>query len=170
MIYLGYAKSGKEFEVVEDLEQLGIWTWCGRVINWRRTGKKRFPEPHEEPALPNYLFMDLTAEEFHKALGVRFLASTLVALARIDMKGFNKFCHVTDKEFRKQDKLRQSQEVPVSEFNPGEELLIIGGPFADKLATFRRVIERAHEMHPKLEAEISGIRVQLDPLDVKAAQ
>lgn len=165
--YLGYAKAGHEFEVQDELRDMGIHAWAGRVIRWKRTGKKRYPEPHEEPALPNYLFLALTPETFYQAQSVRFLASTMIMLGTLDRRGLVSFQGNVQAAYEEQDRLRRNAEMPRAEFNAGEQIEIIGGPFADKIATFRRVIERSGMYHPKLEAEISGIRLQLDPLDVK---
>ena len=165
--YLGYAKSGHEFEVQDDLDEMGIHSWVGRVIEWKRTGKKRYPEPHEIPALPNYVFMSLTPEDFHRAVTVRFLASTLVTLGPMDRRGLVRFQSAVQEEYERQDRVRRNREVPKTEFDPGQQLEIIGGPLANKIATFRRVVERAGQMHPKLETEIHGIRTHLDPLDVR---
>lgn len=165
--YLGYAKSGHEFEVQDELRDMGIHAWVGRVIEWKRTGKKRYPEPHEIPALPNYVFMALTPHDFHRAVTVRFLASTLVGLGKLDRRGLTRFQSAVQAEYEAQDRLRRNAEVPRTVFNAGEQIEIIGGPFADKVATFRRVVERSGQFHPKLEAEMQGIKLQLDPLDVR---
>ncbi|MAM60848.1 hypothetical protein [uncultured Maritimibacter sp.] len=165
--YLGYAKTGHEFAVCEDLEEQGISAWAGRVIRWKRAGKKRRPEPHEEPALPNYIFMALDDRSFHAALGTRFLASTFVLLGPGDRRDLSKFQNIVEREYEKQDRIRRNAELPKAEFSPGQEIEIIGGPFAEKIGTFRRIVERSNQLFPKLEAEIEGIRLQLDPLDVR---
>lgn len=184
MIYLGYAKTGKEFDVTSEIEEMGIWVWCGRHIKWKRTGKKRYAEPYEEPALPNYVFIDLDARHFQMMQGVRFLARTLTALHPLEVtgkpdwtdakgnrrkgwKGLNHLIDETRKRFEENDRLRKNAEVPVSEFTPGDILEIIRGPFADKIAEFRKVVEKSSEYHAKLETEIEGKTVLLDPLYVR---
>ncbi|MZR14239.1 hypothetical protein GQE99_14545 [Maritimibacter sp. DP07] len=167
--YLGYAKTGHEFEVCEELEGQGIEAWAGRVIRWKRSGKKRHPDPHEEPVLPNYVFMALDDRTFHSALRVRFLANTLVMLGPADRRDLAKFQAIVEAEFEKQDRIRRNAEMPKAEFDPGQEIEIIGGPFADKIGTFRRIVERSNQLFPKLEADVGGLRLQLDPLDVRGA-
>jgi len=169
MNYLGYAKSGHEFEVQDELADMGISSWVGRVIEWKRVGKKRYPEPYEIPALPNYIFMELSPHNFHKALTVRFLASALVALGSLDRRGLARFQGAVQAEYEEQDRLRRNREMPRAEFKPGQTLEIIGGPFSEKVATFRQVIERSGQMHPKLEADVEGMKLHLDPLDVRRA-
>lgn len=165
--YLGYAKSGHEFEVQDDLEAMGITAWVGRVIEWKRTGKKRYPEPHEQPALPNYVFMSLTPHDFHRAVTVRFLASTLVSLSTLDQRGLTRFQSAVQAVYDEQDRIRRNRDMPKTEFDAGQQLEIIGGPFANKIATFRRVVEKSGQMHPKLETEVDGFKMTLDPLDVR---
>lgn len=169
MNYLGYAKSGKEFEVEQSLQALGIAVWCGKLIEWRRVGKKRYPDAFEEPCLPNYIFMDLSPEQFHQAQQVKFLAATMVMLSRADQRNLRSFRGAVDREYATQDQMRQNAQAPKSAFKAGEQLKIISGPFAEKLATFRKVVERSGMIFPRMEIDVEGIRLQVDPLDVKRA-
>jgi len=167
--YLCYARTGKEFEVESALRECVNDVWCGRVIEWKRVGKKRRPEPIEKPALPNYLFATMTDGQFHEAQGIKYLAATMAPLGRHAERGFHRFRHAVDAEYAEADRARRNSEVPSSEFRVGELLEIIGGPFSERIATFRQVVERAHELHPRLRLDVDGVPVEIDPLDVRRA-
>ena len=168
-MYLCYARSGKEFEVADALTALGADVWCGRKIEWVRTGKKRRPEPKETPALPNYLFARMTPEQFYAALAVKFLARTMAPLSAGSMVGFERFARSVDQRYQADDKMRRNAEIPLSQFQPGELIQIIGGPFADLTGTFRGIVEHAHDIHPRIQMDLGGVPVTLDPLDVRRA-
>lgn len=169
MMYLLYARSGHEFDAEADLHERGIDAWCGRVIEFKRVGKARKPQPVEKPALPNYLFAELSPREFYAAQGVKWLASTFVALSRADVEAVARYRAEVRRAYEENDRARRANEVPLSELKPGEALELIAGPLAEKMGRFRRVVERSHDLHPYVEIEVDGLRVQADPLDVRRA-
>lgn len=169
MMYLLYARTGHEFEAEADLHERGIDAWCGRVIEFKRVGKSRKPQPIEKPALPNYIFAELSPREFYTAQGVKWLASTFVSLSRADVEAVVRYRAEVRRAYEEADRARRANEVPLSEFKPGETLELVGGPLAEKMGTFRRVVERSHDLHPHVELEVDGLRVQADPLDVRRA-
>jgi len=167
--YLLYATTNHEFDAEAGLREAGLDVWCGRAIEWKRVGKKRKPEPVERPALPNYLFARLSPRDFYAAQAVKWVAPTLVALSRADERALERFQAQVDQAYAEADKARRANEVPLSEFRPGEALEVVAGVLADKMGKFRRVVEQAHDLHPRVEVEIEGLRMQLDPLDVRRA-
>lgn len=167
--YLLYARSGHEFDAEAELRDAGISVWCGRAIEWKRVGKKRKPEPVEKPALPNYLFAIVLPHQFTTAQSVRWVAPKFEALSLLDERALDRFAGEVDRAYEDADKIRRANEVPVSEFRPGERLEVVAGVLADKMGKFRRVVEQAHDLHPRLELEIEGLRMHVDPLDVRRA-
>lgn len=166
--YLCYARSGKEFDVSDEIRALGGDVWCGRRIEWVRTGKKRRPEPREVPALPNYIFATLTPDQYHAARNVKFLAHTMAQLSPGAIDGFRRFARVVDDRFER-DGMARKIPSRQTQFDPGEALQIIGGPFSEMTGTFRRIVEHAHDMHPRVEVMVNGIPVAVDPLSVRRA-
>jgi transcriptional antiterminator NusG len=167
--YLLYAATGREFDVARDLAGLEIDAWCGRVINWKRTGKDRRPRPVEEPALPNYIFAEMTADQFHRARQVKHLAPTMIMLSRASVPGYTEFRDTVDARYRADDHARRCADVVIEPFEVGEVLNVIGGPFADLCGKFRRVVQAAHDLHPKIEMDFGSLTVRVDPLDVRSA-
>jgi transcriptional antiterminator NusG len=165
--YLIYAHTGREFDVARDLACIGIDAWCGRRIEWKRVGKDRRPRATELPVLPNYIFATMDAEQFHQARQVKHLAPTMAMLSRASVRGYESFRKVVETQYRLADQKRRCSEVVVEPFMAGQVLDIIGGPFADLCGKFRRVVQAAHDVHPKIEMDMGGITVQVDPLDVR---
>lgn len=62
--YLGYIRSKREFDVADALERAGFNVWCGRVTA-RRRGVYRGKRHTVFPALPNYIFMQLSDDQFY---------------------------------------------------------------------------------------------------------
>lgn len=173
MMYLCYAKSGREFDVEAELLELGIDVYCAKRIRFVRKGKQRRPEPVIEPYMHNYIFADIPARLYLDAMAVKFLASTTYAMNRGDVKALNKFRAVVDAEYEVEDRKRQNSEA-VNEYEPGQALKFIDGSFSDTVLRFRDVVERAHDMHPKVRftfdmmgQEVTG---EADPLRLKAAE
>lgn len=172
MIYAGYAKSGKEFEVEAAVQDLGYAAWVARRMDFKRTGKRRRPEPVVSPYLPNYVFLDLDPAGFYAVRKVKHLSPTLFAIPAKSERYLNSFRAEIDAAFAAQDAIAQSGE-RLEQFKPGAKLVVIAGPFLDQLVTFRRTVELA-DRFPMLVAEgqMFGRHTSLvlDPLHVRAAE
>lgn len=169
MMYLLYAKSGHEFDAVDDLRAIGIPAQCGRVIEWVRRGKKRTPDPIERPALPNYIFAPMSDAQFHAASNIKHLVSTRMAMSDADARAVARYLDAVAVVYAQADKLRRAQQAPKAQYHADQTLRIISGPLADRLVKFRHIVEQAHDMHHRIEADMDGKRILLDPLDVRAA-
>ncbi len=202
MWYLGYVHGGKsrvaganrwefnEFIVERDLRALGLDCWCGRRMEFKRTGKQRRPEPQESPYLLNYIFADIPADLFFKALAVKHLAPTLLVLTDRDINGVERhrarsgdmvpavtglrqFREAVDGEYARACRIKDNQDL-VSEYALGQELRYLEGGFADTLMRFKKMVERPGDMYPKIrvEADMMGsvITMDVDPLAVRAAE
>lgn len=193
--YLAYATSGKEFEVADKLASLGFTVWCGRRIDFIRKGKRRRPEAVEKPKLPNYLFLTLTPDEWHdlRRREVKHLAQTMYQLTARDIAGRppvkNKegvlidpgwiglaaFKEQVDAAHAEGQRIAKNNDIAeMAQYRAGQRLVDLTGTFADVCLTFRRMVERAHETYPKVEADMEMFgrmtRVYLDPISVKAAE
>lgn len=170
--YLGYARGGKEFEVTADIEALGVAVYCARKIEFLRRGKERRPRPVEAPYLQNYLFIEIPAELFLDVLAIKYLASTLTPLSGADMRSLGRFRDEVDLEYAAAQRIGRNQDA-ISEYKTGQALRVLDGQFSDKMLTFRSMVDRAHDMHPKVIADMEmmgqNVTVELDPLNVRAA-
>ena len=170
--YLGYARTGREFQVTEDLNAIGLQTWCGRKLEFIRRGKKRRPEPVESPYLQNYIFAELPAERFLEVRGIKGLAKTLTPLCAPDMLSLARFQSEVEAEYQKAKAIARNQDA-ICEYKAGQALTVISGNLQDTMLRFREMVERAHDMHPKIRADMElfgqTVSVEIDPLDVKSA-
>jgi transcription termination/antitermination protein NusG len=59
----------------------------------------------------------------------------------------------------------------VTEFKPGQALRLLSGPFKHHLVRFSRIVQRAHDAHPKLicvgEIFAQSVTLEIDPLNAK---
>jgi transcription antitermination factor NusG len=136
--YLGFSKGGKEFEVSEALCWEGFNVWCGRVRVMKRKGKDPRPREYEEPALPNYLFLNLDEHEWHN-VSHKHLRHTMAVLSPLAVRGFMAF------------KARVENMGIIDRMTPGTEIEITGGAFKDTLAMLRRTVDDGRVVEAELE-------------------
>ena len=129
MIYVGYAKGGKsidytlpiaegeerirehnEFIVERQLKELGIDVWVGRRLFRERRGKDRRARFYEEPYLRNYVFLDLTMDNYYAAIGHKLMHSTLMAVAQGERAGLERFKAAVAAEYEQEDRIRRNGE------------------------------------------------------------
>ncbi len=171
--YFAYARTGREFEVAAEISKL-CECWCGRVMTFTRSGKKRRVEALTKPKLPNYLFLNMQAEVFCKVVEVRHLQPTFSVFTRNDVADFMKFKNRVDAEYKDSEWVVANSAVDLEQFTAGQELVELTGRFGNRCLTYHRMIQNAHDLYPKVLAsmEMFGREVimELDPLDVKAAE
>lgn len=169
--YLGYAKAGREFEVIEALAEKGIDAWCGRKLEFLRKGKQRRYERHESAYLPNYIFADLTPHQFLDAVSVKHLAATLTPLSERDRRALNVFRQMVEAEYENAQRIARNQDT-ICEYKRGQAIRAIDGPFRDTLLKFVNLVHRSHDPYAKIiaEADLFGrsTMVELDPISVRA--
>ena len=166
-------KTHREFWVTDTLNAMGIDTYCAKQMRFVRKGKQRRPEPEISPYIGNYIFAEIPAQRYLVALGVKYLSSTTHALRRDDIAMLGAFRAAVDAEYAANDRKRLNREA-VSEYEPGQALRFLDGRFSDSVVRFREIVERAHDLHPKIRAtmEMMGrdVTMEIDPLAVKAAE
>lgn len=171
--YLCYARTGKEMEVAEAMTEAGADVYVAKRMRFVRKGKQRRPEPEVQPYLPNYIFAEIPVERYIDVLATKYLAGTTYALSGPDIAALNRFRTAVDAEFSEKDKQRRNMEA-ISEYNPGDALHFIDGRFSDSVVRFRDMVERSHDMHPKVRATVDmmgrSVTIEIDPLAVRAAE
>lgn len=185
MKYLLYARAGREFEVEASIEALGLWASAPKALRKKRVGRtKRDVVFYDAPYVPNFLFADIPAQQFLDCLEIKNLAPTLCPIppaewrGGLDPKGNQRkgvvhFLDQVQQEYDARDRQRENLEAPAWEFESGQALEILSGPFKGFMATFRRMVEHSHHPFPKVhaDAEVFGRTTpfEIDPLDVKLA-
>lgn len=171
-MYLASARNGCEFEVAEEARQIGATAHCPRKIEWRRVGKKRRPDPHVEPYLPNYLFIDMTPSQFASVLDIKGIHGDFMSVPdRLVTRkgGLLDFFDRVEAQFHKDERIGRNQAM-LSQYKAGDHLKMLDGTLEDVLLTFRGMVERAHDLFPKVcvEADMMGqsVTLEIDPLNV----
>lgn len=172
MLVIGYAKSSKEFDVEADLTAMGIQAEVARKIEYKRQGKRRYADAITEPDLPNYVFIECTADQWHQLASVKHLAKTTIFVGPQEARRVRDYLDASRAAY---DRQREAQEAGerVSEFKAGDTLQIMSGPLAGCLARFRRIVETDHDPFPRIQAEgeLMGriVTVDVDPIHARKA-
>lgn len=170
MMYLLYARSGKEFEVAQALRKLSDLVICEPRITFVRKGKDRRPTPQEEPYLPNYIFADLSDTDFHAALKIKHIASRAIEVGTSSAKAIGRYQKQAQTEYKEAQRIAHNQEAkPI--YKPGQALRILNSAMGETLATFSHMVDRQTDPFPRVVAEIEifgrPTKIELDPLDVR---
>lgn len=169
---LGYARTGREFEVMADLADLGVEFWRGERIEFERRGKQRTPDAYTYPALPNYIWIRPTHHQMHLMVSIRHMAPTVKFLSRGAVRHFEAFRARAEKMAGEARRI-VGNRAAITQYQAGERLEIRDGAFAGELATFARLVEHSWLMHPmfEVERELFGrmVRFEVDPLSVRKA-
>lgn len=170
-MWIGYAKSGKEFDVMEAIQDLSIEAWVARKVEVIRSGKDRWPRAITSPLLPNYVFITCNEAQWHQLASVKHLAPTKMLIPRVTGL-LTDFFNRADAEYSDRT-ARIAAGERLEQFSEGEALEIISGPLAGQMATFRRIVESITDPFPKIRGEVSmmgqTVTADIDPLDVRRA-
>ena len=160
-----------QFYVQRELAALGIEAWVGRKVDFIRRGKNRFAEAIESPVLPNYVFVEMTPQQFIKAQGVKYLAPTFQMVPRQEVERVKQFQRLVEASYEAAQRVDANSRASVAEYKRGASLRVVSGPFRDMLATFERMVNSPDAAWDRVEATIDGIggKVRFDPLDVREA-
>ena len=167
-----------EWAVEAQMQELGCRVYDSRTVDFVRKGKDRYARPEFRPALPGYVFADISDNLFSRAVHVEGAWGSALPIYQVEKRDKLKetphdaamrFFEALAEKRLEAERIKSRSDL-VSQFDPGEPLKIIAGPFADMLVTFQRMIKSAHEMHPMIEGEMSLFGrqspVRVDPLDV----
>ncbi|KIC39367.1 transcription termination/antitermination protein NusG [Leisingera sp. ANG-M7] len=169
----GADKERGEFAVERQLRALGLEAVAPRRIEFKRQGKKRYAEPVTSAYLPGYIFAEIPAAMFTKAIQCRGLSPSLMAVSPQEVRRHvQPFLSKVEQENAEAQRIIDSRDrAAMCQFEPGAALEVLAGPFMDRAANFVRMVQAAHDLHPMIEAEAEmfgrSVKVRIDPLDVK---
>lgn len=166
-LWVAYCR--REFDAAEECEVLGITCHVPRRVDLIRQGKRRRPDPVVRALLPGYIFVETDAEGWHMLKDTKHVR-TVMGVGPLDERNVRAFIAKAEADFAARMAQIEAGE-RVSEYQPGELLQIIAGPFQGRLATFKRIAEGAMFPEVVAEAEIMGqaVTLRLDPLVAKKA-
>jgi len=186
--WVAYVPAGMEFALVEDCEVLGVVAIAPRKVEAVRTGNKRWPEPRVTPYLPNSVFVEASAEEWHWLKDIRYVRDIMGVVPQ-DARKVRAFIETIEAQYtarmaeidrataimknREATKEQRREALKaIQHYQPGDLLEVITGPFAGQLVRFGAMVERAASKTPEIEVALDGLQwgtMRLDPLAVKRA-
>lgn len=169
-LWAAYVRTGKEFDAQEECETLGITCHVPRRVDMIRQGKRRRPDPVVRPFLPNYVFIEATPAQWHDLKDTKLIRTTM-GIGDGNARLVHRFIARVEADYaQRMAQIEAGQRV--DEYNEGDALEIIAGPFAGMLAKFRSIAEGAG-IFPEIVAELDlmgqATRARLDPLIVRRA-
>lgn len=172
-LWIGYAKAGKELEVVQSLADLGITAHCAKVVEVKRVGKRRKPDVFITPLLPNYVFIEASAAQYLEAVAVKHLAGTMAAIPTGDARSVMAFVQRAENELSTRlAKIAAGERL--DQFVVGDLLDVLDGPLKGLVATFRGIVEGDRGAFPSVSADVEmmgqTVPTKFDVLDVRAAE
>lgn len=184
-LWLAYVPHGMEFALVEDCEAIGVSAVVPRKVEAVRTGNNRWPEARTTAYLPNYAFVEATAEEWHWLREIRYIRDIMgvtpreardvmafIAAVEADYAIRSAEIEAAQKVLKDREASKEARRAAMAamrQYTPGDMLEVLTGPFAGRVAAFGAMVERAASMTPLIMAEVEGLKVQFDPLAVRKA-
>ena len=163
--------NGREFDLQEQLEALGLKCDVPRRVDLIRQGKRRRPDAITSAYLPGYAFAWFEAEDWHAIKGAKYVRTMMGVSAQSERLVRAFLARVEGDYLARMSQIEAGERI--SEYNPGDLLQIMTGPFAGQLATFARIVQSAHDVFPSVEAELDvfgrKVKVQVDPIAARRA-
>jgi transcription antitermination factor NusG len=169
-MWIAYTPKGREFDAQEEAEALGLWAMVPRRVDMLRKGFNRRAEPVISAYLPNYMFFRSGNEGWHWMKGSKTVR-TVMGVSPGNAALVDQFIDRVEADFAaRMAQIEAGQRV--DEYEPGDLLQIVTGPFAGVVASFKRVAEGA-SMFPELvvETQLFGqaVTVRVDPIAARRA-
>lgn len=158
-------RTGHEAEIADEIG--GYAPLCATYC--RRKDDSR-PRLHYDILWPGYVFAELTDYTFHDAVAVKHVYPTWKLINPVEWRRVLEAIDFANLEVARMEREVRAGEL-VSEFNAGQILEIIGGPFAGQMVAFRKMATAPHNRPGDLWGEhpVFG-RMELRAVDVKAAE
>ena len=180
MMCIAYGRAGHEFDIRDELLASGYAATVPRKVETTSRGKDRKPKLEDVPLLPNYIFLDVAVDQYHRLIRTtgqyKYLASTFQIIpARLEAHMTRWAAGIEATAQREVDRYKRGEELSL--YQNGEQLHVIHGPFAEWLTnqnvTFRRMVQASHDTFPRAEVEVELFgrvtRLDVDPLHIRRA-
>lgn len=165
-LYAIYTPAKQELATEAEIMAKGIRAECAKQVNVIRQGYRRRPDVVVTSFLPNYTFSWLTPADWHEVVKIKTVRD-LLAIGPGPEREVVQFLNRVNADYRRRMAQIEAGE-RVSEYQPGDLLTIMTGPFAGQLAKFTRMIETANDLFPQIEADMNimgqSVKMKIDPL------
>jgi len=178
--WIGYARGGREFDVEEAIQALGIEVHVAKIRVAVRSGTNREAIPEDRLVLPNYVFIHCTDEQWYSLAGVKYLAARKMMVPPAEVPRIRRFIQTWALEYAANAARIEADILSgkrLSEYRRGDTLEILDGFLQGEMATFREIVED-DEGHLRVVAETVNVTmlggrpvvVELDPMDTRRAE
>lgn len=148
------------------------WLLSYKRTKSTKTGKTpRHPTKHWEPLLGGVIVLRCNDAQMYDMISEKLIMPTYQQMMRNDVADFKRFWIELEQANRKTQEdfeAWQGAKGKRPDYQPGDKLKVLSGPFADKALKFSGFIERAGTLHVELGTELLGktARVTLPATDV----
>lgn len=169
---LAYAPAGTEFAVEAALNDLGAFAVVPRKVDIEMVGVRRpVPTPVDRPVWPNYIFGDVTPEQWHQARADRIIFGTVAWIGKGEWRRIMAFAEQVEQDYQfamaafeageRRTKAQREAAAMLASYREGEAMKLLGEPLGARLGIFRRIVERDG---PKIEVELQGVTILGKPV------
>ena len=150
-------------DVCDAINAIGALAVAPRRVDLLRSAKQRRPELVESPILGGYFFAAMTDDDWHQCKADRIAFTVLQPISEPEWRRVEAFCQRAEMDYQvRMGQLEAGRRL--SEYNPGDALQLLGGLFADHLATFMRLDESGQV--PMIKAVVQGVELMGKPVEV----
>jgi transcriptional antiterminator NusG len=183
---------GKEFEVEAEIRAMGLKPWTPRRLDSRRIKEKSETVWYDRPYVGKLLFCVVPAIYWRDVHDLKHVIGKPVQLSRLDIEGqpahkkkydpdgalfpavpgLKDFKAAVEAEYADTERRRANNEYQC-QYAPGQALELLAGTFEGFPATFKDVVQRAHDEYAKLRVSVEFFgretTLEVDPNKVKVA-
>lgn len=169
----------REFEVEQAMKDLGLRPWVPRRRDSRYIKEKRSAVGYDVAYVPKLIFSVIPAIYWPDVVKIKHVIGKPCPLSRLDIQGdasrnapgLMQFRDAVEAEYA--DALRrEANSLYQCQYEPGQALELLSGPFDGFRAQFQGVIKRAHNDYVRLRValEVMGreTMIEVDPDKVRA--
>ena len=181
---------GKEFEVEQELSDLGLKPWVPKRRDVRYIKEQRDHKWYDRPYVHKLIFCVIPAILWRDVVELKHVIGKPLGMSQRDLDGTPAHVNkVTGKTVPAIPGLRQFQEAVDAEYadaqrreanasyeclyTPGQALELLDGAFRGLPAQFQNVVKRAHDDYAKLRVNVQifgrDTPVEIDPDKVRGA-
>ncbi len=181
---------GKEFEVEQELREMGLKPWTPRRMDSRYIKEKRETVRYDRPYVAKLLFCVVPAIYWRDVFDLKHVIGKPLQLSQRDIHGvpghhnkaidrwvdpvpgLTQFKAAVEAEYEDGERRKSNSEYEC-QYQPGQALELLAGTFEGFPATFKDVIKRAHDEYAKLRVEVTifgrDTTAEVDPDKVRLA-
>lgn len=169
---------GREFEVEQDLEAIGLAPWVPRLLTSKYVKERREAVWYDRPYIHKMIFCPIPDQAWRDVVDLKHVIGKPLKLSRLDIEGdrsrnapgLTEFKEAVEAEYNDAQRRKVNSEYQC-QYAPGQALEMLSGAFEGYRAVFHDVIRRQHDDYARLRLEIDLMGrktfVEVDPDSVR---